>query len=87
MLYRAEQLLKQHYLPDQQNNSDLSNLIILAECRYHFIQAGKIDPIRRKANSILHSYHEANRLREEDERTILTYLKTLKFLIERAPKR
>ncbi len=82
-----EVVLKQHYLPDQQNNSDLSDLIILADKRYEFVQAGKIDPIRKKANGILHKYHDVERLSEEDERTILSYLKTLRFLIQRAPKR
>ena len=81
-----EMVLKQHYLPEQENNSDLSDLIVLAERRYSFVQAAKIDPIRRTANRILHKYHMVNRLTEEDERTIVNFLKTVKFLIQRAPK-
>lgn len=82
-----EMALKQHYLPDQEGNSDLSNLIVLADKRYDFVQAGKIDPIRKKAYAILHRYHKVDHLSDEDEHTILNYLKTVKFLIERAPKR
>jgi hypothetical protein len=82
-----EMVLKQHYGHDQWNNEKLENLIVLASKRYDFIQYKKIDPIRDKANKILHRYHSAERISEEDDLTIINFLKTLRFLIERAPAR
>lgn len=88
-----EMVLKQHYnLPyqfvdkeGQRRDKGLAELIVLADEKYDFVQSNKILPLKNKADKIMHSYSRARKLPEEDEQTILQFLKTVKFLIQRAP--
>src|SRR5271163_1782448 len=79
--------LKQHYGRGQWEDAPLGQLIVLANQRYHFVQEKRITPLVQKANRILHDYAKMNRFSDEDNRTILIFLKTVKFLIQRAPGR
>jgi hypothetical protein len=81
--YRAalETVLRGHYGHGQWKDVKLGKLLVLASQRYYFVQGRKIQPFVRLANRIAHDYLEADRLSEEDDRTILNFLKTLKFLI------
>ena len=80
-------VLKQHYGHGQWENVKLGRLVILAGQRYDFVQETRITPLVQKANRIVHDYAKVDRLSDEDDRTILNFLKTVKFLIQRAPKR
>jgi hypothetical protein len=82
-----ETVLKQHYGHGQWEDVKLGKLVVLASQRYDFIQEKRITPLVEKANRILHDYTEAHSLTAEDDRTILNFLRTVKFLIQRAPKR
>jgi hypothetical protein len=83
-----EMVLKRHYGHGQWEDKPLDDLIVLASYRYSkLVQKEKIDPFRKLANGILHKYDHVNRLSEEDERTVLNFFRTLKYLIQRAPER
>lgn len=80
-----ETVLKRHYGHGQWGEKGLGELVALASYRFDFIQEGKIKPLVDAANRILHDYTRAASLTDEDDRTIISFLKTLKYLIERAP--
>jgi len=83
-----EMVLRDHYLRgSSDDNSNLHDVIDLAVARYDFLSAKKLHSLRRDANRILHAYNSAAPLSEEDERKLLSFLKDLKFYIERAPDR
>ena len=82
-----ETVLKRHYGHRQWDDAKLGQLVVLASQRYDFVQERRITPLVQRANRILHNYPETQRLSDEDERTILMFLKTVKFLIQRAPAR
>ena len=84
-----EKVLKKHYgkgeWDDPTLKLKLGEIIVLASQRYHFIQEGKLGKLTRSANTILHNYSKRERMSDQDDRTILEFLKTVKFLIQRAP--
>jgi hypothetical protein len=82
-----ETVLKRHYGHDQWEDVKLGQLVVLASQRYDFVQEKRITPLVQKANRILHDYAQADRISPDDDRTILNFLKTVKFLIQRAPER
>jgi len=82
-----ETVLRQHYGRGKWEDEKLGQLVVLASRQYDFVQEKRITPLVQKANRILHNYAKADRLSEQDDRTILNFLKTVKFLIQRAPKR
>jgi hypothetical protein len=89
-----ETVLKEHYLPGKRHqyqdkngkwwDQPLTNLIILAEEKFKHIQSGRNRPLADKANGILHRYSGTTKLSHQDERTIIDFLRTIKFLINRA---
>jgi hypothetical protein len=81
-----EMVLKRHYGHGQWENAKLGNLIFLASKQYDFIQKAHLKTLSKKANQILHNYGQIGRLSEEEDRTILRFLETVKFLIQRAPR-
>jgi hypothetical protein len=89
-----EMLLKEHYGLDCQyvdalgrtRDKGMGELIILADAKYEFFQGPRIRRLTDSANRILHNYSSREALPEKDEMTILDFLKTIKFLIQRAPK-
>jgi hypothetical protein len=79
-------VLKNHYGKGQwEDGAKLGEIIVLASQKFDFIQEGRLSRLTRDANKILHSYSKRNRMSEKDERTILEFLKTVKFPIQRAP--
>lgn len=88
-----EIVLKKHYGLDvtyTKKNGDtrekpLGELIILASEKYDFFPQKRVRDLKDKANTIMHNYSEGMPLSNEDERTIIEFLRTVKFLIERAP--
>ena len=82
-----EMVLRKHYGKGQWDDRrlQLGEIIVLASQRFDFIQEGKLGKLTRNANQILHNYSKRDRMSEQDERTILEFLKTLKVLIQRAP--
>jgi hypothetical protein len=82
-----EMVLKEHYGHGEWEDYKLGKLIILASQRYNFIQEKRIVPLVEKANRIVHDYSKSDHLSNEDDRTIVMFLKTVKFLIKRAPER
>jgi hypothetical protein len=95
-----ELVLKEHYFPKDHQYKDKDGkwrdkpqgeLIALADERsrtdikFKHIQKGKIERISKKANEILHRYSRREKITGEDERDIINFLKTVKFLINRAP--
>ena len=89
-----ETVLKQHYGLDYQfvdkkgrtRDKGLGELVILADREYEFIQGGRLKMLTDRANKIIHNYTRREAITAEDERAIANFLKTLKFMIERAPK-
>jgi hypothetical protein len=89
-----ETILKEHYLPGKRHqyqdkegrwrDQQLGELIVLAEEKYKHIQRGKIQPLTDKANGILHRYSRTMKLTKEDEQIIIDFMRTIKFLINRA---
>jgi hypothetical protein len=73
-------VFKGHYGRGQWKDAKLGELVILASQRYNFVQANRITPLIQKANSIVHDYTKLDRLSDEDDRTILMFMK-----IQRAP--
>ena len=83
-----EMVLRDYYVRgSSDDNSNLHDVIDLAVLRYDFLSAKKLHSLRMDANRILHAYNSAAPLSEEDERKLLSFLKDLKFYIERAPER
>jgi hypothetical protein len=80
-----EMVLKRHYGHGQWENAKLGNLVFLASKQYDFIKKGSLMPLVKQANRILHNYGQMERLSEQEDRTILRFLETVKFLIQRAP--
>jgi hypothetical protein len=82
-----ELVLRRHYGRGKWDERDvkLGKLIDLTSQRYDHVDKGRLDRLSQRANGILHDYVGQRRLSKEDEGTILEFLKTLKFLIERAP--
>ena len=86
-------ILKKHYDLDYQfkdrqgtlRDKGLGELIILADEKYKFIQGSRLKRLANGANTILHDYTRQRKLPTEADQTILEFLKTLKFMIERAP--
>jgi hypothetical protein len=81
-----EMVLKRHYGRGQWEDKRLGRLVVLASREYDFVQEEQITQLVQKTNRILHDYLQVYRLSDEDERIILNFLKTVKFLIQRAPK-
>lgn len=88
-----ELVLKRNYGLDYRYKNDkghlrdrgLGELIILAEKQYEYIQAGKIRPLVEWANGVLHSTSFDRRFDRKDERALIDFFKTIKFIINRAP--
>jgi hypothetical protein len=80
-----ETVLKRHYGQGDWERAGLETVVSLASRRHDFIQEDLIKPLVRQSNRILHDYATADRLSVEDDRTILMFLGTVKFLIEKAP--
>ena len=89
-----ELILKQYYIKDHKENGrdgrkrdiGLEELITLADQRYQSVQGRRLHELRRAGNKILHEAKTMDQLSKEEDRAILNYLKTLKSLIERAPR-
>jgi hypothetical protein len=80
-----EMVLNDHYGKGQWGKVKLGKMIVLASQRFDFVHEGRLRRLTNNANSILHSYSKTVRMSEEDEETILEFMKTVKFLIQRAP--
>jgi hypothetical protein len=82
-----EIVLKGHYGKGEWDDPayQLGEIIALASERFNFIDKGRLWRLTKNANAILHNYQKRDRMSEQDERTILEFLKTVKFLIQRAP--
>jgi hypothetical protein len=82
-----EMVLKNHYGKGQWEDDRLrlGEIIVLASQKFDFIHEGRLRRLTRNANQILHDYSKRNRMSEQDERTILEFMKTVKYLIQRAP--
>lgn len=81
-----EMVLRDHYLrgPDGQGG-DLHGVINLAAARYDFINASKLHQLRMNANDLLHNYSAQSVRLLDDEKTVLSFFRDLKFYIEKAP--
>jgi len=65
----------------------LAALIEKAEEKYKFMHKGRLEPLMHEANQILHAYgSRKEKPSRKDEDLIIRFLKTLKYVIERAPK-
>lgn len=90
-----ETILKEHYNLEFQykdrkgrlRDKGLGDLIILANEKYEFIQGKRLKKLTDYANKIMHRYSRSKNLEYEDEKIIIEFFKTIKFLIERAPNR
>lgn len=98
-----EMILKQHYDLDYRyrdskgklRDKGLGGLIILADERYGrsqnnkngFFDGQRVRKLSDAANKIMHDYSSRETISKEDERIILNFFKTNKFLIERAPRK
>ena len=81
-----EMILKRHYCAGAfAPKDDLADIIVLASKRFNFLDQKELDGLRQKGNKILHDYGSVGKLSEDDERTIQQFLRTLKYLIQRAP--
>ena len=90
-----EMVLKEHYLPHDHQYWDpgakewrdkpLAKLIVLASERYSFVQKTEVTRLKRQADRIMHNYARAKKMSPANERTILEFIETLKFLVQRAP--
>ena len=81
-----EMVLKRHYGRGQWDDLTLGKMIVLADQKYDFVQEGRIRPLVDRTNAVLHEYSTIERMSADDDRSILNFLKTVKFLIQRAPK-
>jgi hypothetical protein len=82
-----EMVLKDHYGKNEWNDPrlKLGKIIVLASQKFDFIHEKRITRLAQNANEILHNYSRRIRMSEGDEKSILEFLKTVKFLIQRAP--
>jgi hypothetical protein len=80
-----EMVFKDHYGKNQWDDLKLGKMIVLASQRFEFVDEGRLRRLTSNANSILHNYSNNKRMSEHDEKTILEFMKTVKFLIQRAP--
>jgi len=80
-----ERVLKEHYGKGRWNDLRLAEIIALASKRYNFVDESRLRRLTNGANGILHNYSKHARTSEQDEKTILEFLKTVKFLVQRAP--
>jgi hypothetical protein len=83
--WALEMVLKRHYGHGQWENAKLGQLVFLASKQYDFITKNSLNPLVKQANHILHNYGQIERLSEQEDRTILFFLETVKYLIQRAP--
>ncbi|MGJ3261513.1 MAG: hypothetical protein ACFE0S_18070 [Rhodospirillales bacterium] len=89
-----EAILKEHYELDYQyidgrgrtRDKGLAELIVLADEKYEFVQGKRIQRLADRANHVMHAFAKRAPLNEDDEKTLLEFIKTIKFLIERAPE-
>jgi hypothetical protein len=81
-----ETVFKEHYGKHQWDDLKLGKMIVLASQRFDFVDEGRLRRLTDNANGILHNYSKNERMSEQDEKTILEFLKTVKFLIQRAPR-
>jgi hypothetical protein len=79
----TEVLLKQHYLPGQ--DDDLVDLIRLAEDNCYWLKHENLQSKRLLANAIIHRDFQKGSLSGDEDDTALNWLATLKLMIERAP--
>ena len=59
----------------------------MANEKYEFIQRKRMKKLTDYANIIMHKYSLSKKLKHEDEKVIIEFFKTIKFLIEKAPDR
>lgn len=81
-----EMVFKKHYGRGKWEDLKLGKIVVLADQQYDFVQEGRIRPLVERTNTIIHNYSTIERLSKDDDRAILNFLKTVKFLIQRAPK-
>jgi len=80
-----EMVLKRHYGHGKWEDCTLSKMINKADKQYDFVQRNHIQKFVKLSNKILHDYSKEKRMSTDDDRVILEFLKTVKFLIQRAP--
>ena len=78
-------VLKEHYGKGRWADCKLGEIIVLASQRFDFVDETRLRRLTSNANGIFHNYSKYARMSEQDEKTILEFLKTVKFLIQRAP--
>lgn len=88
-----EMVLKDHYdivdrraVSRHNREPGLGELIVLADAKYDFIQGDRLKTLSGQANTILHSFKSREPLSASDDQVIIEFMKTLKFLIQRAPE-
>jgi hypothetical protein len=69
----------------QSNDLKLGRIISLASLRYEFVDKCWLR-LTDNANDILHNYGNLVRMSEQDEPTILEFMKTLKIVVQRGPE-
>jgi hypothetical protein len=74
-----EMIRKEHY-----RHGELENVVVQADYQ-HGHDEETIGDLVKRANEIMHNYHNRKRLSPDDDRTIVTFLATLKYFIEQAP--
>jgi len=80
-----ETVLKEHYGKGQWNNDSLARVITLAEQRYKYIKGKRLQRLRKDANNIVHNYVVTKKASKEEEKIIVEFLTTVKYLVQRAP--
>jgi hypothetical protein len=80
-----EMVLKEHYGKGKWDDCKLGKIIVLAGQRFNFVDESRLRRLTNGANGILHKYSKHGGMSDQDEKTILEFLKTVKFLIQRAP--
>lgn len=81
-----EMVFKDHYGKNQWDDLKLGRMIVLASQRFDFVDEGRLRRLTNNANGILHNYSKNKRMSKQDESTILEFMMTVKFLIQRAPR-
>jgi hypothetical protein len=77
-----ETVRKEHY-----RRGELENVLVHASREYDFVSKDNIKFLVDSANRVMHNYSNTQRLTKEDDRIIVNFLATVKFLIQRAPER
>lgn len=80
-----ERVLKEQYGRGRWDKARLAELISLASAEFSFIEEARVRRLVDRANGILHRYSREHRLTASDDRLIVEFLKTVKFLVQRAP--